>query len=313
MAFDAATLQYVENALSDCFQYHNNLDQFLMRSGVQAETLRAARLAAEERSASSHRAYSRAPKRFVVQEVLQILSETGDAGDRIVASIIDALLAGAFSEATTTALEAISSLRQKRENDVLEQRRRRQEEEAKKAEAKKQESERRTRELLAVEAKRASLKDRFISLMGQADPQSRGYALEKLLEDLFEVEGLNPRGSFKLVGEQIDGSFSWREQTFLVEAKWVKSPIAGADFGQFIFKIDGKTANTRGVYISINGYSPEAIRGLNSKGALKFICLDGAHLMRVLSGGERLPELLSKLWRHADETGESYLPSARLG
>jgi len=36
-------------------------------------------------------------------------------------------------------------------------------------------------------------------------PQSRGFAFEKYLKSIFEISGLEPRGSFKLVGEQIDG------------------------------------------------------------------------------------------------------------
>ena len=38
-------------------------------------------------------------------------------------------------------------------------------------------------------------------------PQSRGFAFEKYLRKLFEVYSLEPRSSFKIVGEQIDGSF----------------------------------------------------------------------------------------------------------
>ena len=93
-------------------------------------------------------------------------------------------------------------------------------------------------------------------------------------------EGLSPRGSFKIVGEQIDGSFAWLSRTHLVEAKWVKEPVAGAEFGAFLYKVQGKTADTRGLFVSVNGYSPQAIMGLNSKGELRFVCIDGTHLLR---------------------------------
>jgi hypothetical protein len=38
-------------------------------------------------------------------------------------------------------------------------------------------------------------------------PQPRGFAFEGFLDSLFAVCGLSPRKSFRLIGEQIDGSF----------------------------------------------------------------------------------------------------------
>jgi hypothetical protein len=87
--------------------------------------------------------------------------------------------------------------------------------------------------------------------------------------------------------------------------------VAGAEFGAFSFKIEGKTADTRGLFIAINGYTETAIQALNSKGALRFVCLDGAHLMRAFEPGCSLVRVLEVVWRHADETGEPYLPVAR--
>lgn len=148
--------------------------------------------------------------------------------------------------------------------------------------------------------------------MDEPDHQKRGYALERFLNGFFEFEGLEPRGSFKLVGEQIDGSFVSRGRTHLTEAKWVKEAIAGAEFGAFMYKIDGKTADTRGLYISVNGYSPAALQGLKTKGALRFVCIDGAHLVRALSPGQNFQAILDLIWRRADETGQAYLPVSEM-
>ncbi len=313
MPFDAATIGYVEDALSESFKYHTALDLFLKRSGVTDAGLSAARERAEAKSASSqNRSYSRAPKRFVVQEVLADLANAKDAGDRIIAAMITGLVDGKFADATPDAEEAIIGLKSKRKSDASQRDRVRQEESERRAREREDSARKKSDGFLQAQAARDTLRDRFTSLMAESNAQRRGYLLEPFLNDLFEFEKLDPRSSFRLVGEQIDGSFSWRSRTNLVEAKWVSDPTAGAEFGAFIFKIEGKTADTRGVYISINGYSPTAITSLNGKGALKFICIDGAHLMRVLSGGEHLPELLSRLWRHADETGEAYLPAHKM-
>lgn len=75
-----------------------------------------------------------------------------------------------------------------------------------------------------------------------------------------------------------------------------------------MYKLEGKSLNTRGLFISINGYSEEAIQSLRQKGALKFVCIDGTHLLRGLSEGDSITGILDRVWRRADETGEAYFP-----
>ena len=72
---------------------------------------------------------------------------------------------------------------------------------------------------------------------------------------------------------KIDGSFLWADRTYLVEAKWVSTPVGGAGFSNLMYKIEGKSADTRGLFVSINGYSREAIEGLRRKGELFASCV----------------------------------------
>jgi hypothetical protein len=311
MPFDAATLALVEDALSEGVRFHSNLDAILKRSGVSAHLLAEARRRAETRTAETGR-FSKAPKRIVVQEVLSGISDLGVDGDGIIASIVTALAKGKFPDATPTASAAIDDLKTRIQSDKQERGERRQEEEEKRRKSDRAIERARETERAVTQAGRDALRDRFLGLMEEANAQKRGYLLEAFLNDLFEFEGLDPRRSFKLVGEQIDGAFAWRTRTCLSEAKWVKDPVAGADFGAFGYKIQGKTVDTRGLFISINGYSPEAIIGMNAKGALNFVCIDGAHILRALVSDDGLTPILERVWRHADETGESYLPVNRL-
>lgn len=48
----------------------------------------------------------------------------------------------------------------------------------------------------------------YLALLS-SDPQQRGYSLERMLRKLFELCDLDPRASFKIVGEQIDGAFAF--------------------------------------------------------------------------------------------------------
>jgi hypothetical protein len=290
---------HLEDALAECFKFHNQLDAFMLRVGLPNARLAAARQRAEARKGR----WESAPKRFVAQEILEEIRTGTSNDDRLIASLVTTLCRTAFADSTNRGLEAIAALKSEQEKDskaAAEQReqRRRQQEVA-------QREQDRTAE--AKNAQRLALKERFLSLLSLPDtPQKRGYALEALLNEFMEFEGLNPRGSFKIIGEQIDGSFTWSGYTSLVEAKWTSSLIDGSSFGAFEWKISGKTANTRGLFIAINGYSIPAIEALNGKGSLRFVCIDGAHLLRSFEYG--LTKLLEIIWRHADETGEAYLP-----
>lgn len=248
--------------------------------------------------------FQRAPKRIVVQELLTELSNGTADDDRTMAVLVTALCKGTFQDASPKGLTAVEGLKTSRVAEHREAAERRVEEESRRRDAEK--ARERARE--AEARKRRQLRESFLALGHHHNSQERGFALERFLNNFFEFEKLNPQGSFRIKGEQIDGSFAWGGSTYLVEAKWVKDPVAGAEFGAFMYKIGGKTADTRGLYISINGYSPEAVEGLRNKGELRFVCIDGTHLLRALEPHRDFKALLDIVWRHASETGDAYLP-----
>ena len=65
----------------------------------------------------------------------------------------------------------------------------------------------------------AALADRLVEV-SKMDPHPRGFAFERFLKDVFDAYGMSARASFRLLGEQIDGSFVLGEQTYLLEARW---------------------------------------------------------------------------------------------
>lgn len=303
MPFGPHILALLETALAECFQYHSGLDTFLQRSGIGAQRLAAARHRAEDRNKMSGR-FAKAPKRFVAQEIVRDLDSGMAADDRLTAVLITSFCKGSFPDAQPPGIDAIKGLQAAQVVERKEAAERRAEKERQQREVEQQREKVRTQ----TEAAQQKLRQSFLALNVHQNYQQRGFALEKFLNAFFDFEGLSPRGSFRITGEQIDGSFAWAARTYLVEAKWVKEPIGGEEFGAFMYKMAGKTADTRGLYISINGYSPQAIMGLNGKGELRFTCIDGAHLLRSLEPGRNFKLMLELLWRHASETGEAYLP-----
>lgn len=93
-------------------------------------------------------------------------------------------------------------------------------------------------------------------------PQQRGFAFEKYLNRLFEAYGLEPRDSFRVVGEQIDGSFLLHNEVYLLEAKWTNKKIDKTDLVVFNEKVSSKSGFTRGLFISFSGFSDEALATL---------------------------------------------------
>jgi len=135
-------------------------------------------------------------------------------------------------------------------------------------------------------------------------PQARGYAFEKFLIDLFKAYALQPNSPFRLVGEQIDGSFKFDGEFYLLEAKWQAPPTPASDLRNFHGKVIDKAAWARGLFISNSGFTAE---GLHSFGRAKsIVCMDGLDLWTMLDRRIPLPEVLDRKLRHAAERGEVY-------
>ena len=57
----------------------------------------------------------------------------------------------------------------------------------------------------AVRERLEKLNEEYMPLLTDLNHQRRGYRLEKILREIFELFDLDPRASFKIEGEQIDG------------------------------------------------------------------------------------------------------------
>jgi hypothetical protein len=62
-----------------------------------------------------------------------------------------------------------------------------------------------------------ALRQRFMEMFSMADPHQRGYAFQEFLDKLFALFDLEPRLSYKLEHEEIDGSFSFDTDDYILE------------------------------------------------------------------------------------------------
>lgn len=136
-------------------------------------------------------------------------------------------------------------------------------------------------------------------------PNERGFAFEKFLNFFFEQFGLNPRSSYKIVGEQIDGSFNFNNCTYLVEAKWKKDIIGVDDLRIFSDKIISKSAFTRGVFISFSKFNEYVFQKYNNNQA-RFILITVEELFILTERKMDFKDLLSKKNRILEEEGLVY-------
>jgi len=165
----------------------------------------------------------------------------------------------------------------------------------------------------AAEARRSlerllgEMKDQYLSMMqATGAEQERGLKFEGILNELFNLWDLQARGPFLISNEQIDGAFTFDTDDYILEARWRKDPTSRGDLDTFAAKIARKATNTRGLFISINGFGAPALESHRERGTA-MILMDGTDLYSVLDGRISLTEVLERKRRHASETGDPYL------
>ena len=136
-------------------------------------------------------------------------------------------------------------------------------------------------------------------------PGARGYAFEKFLKGMFDAYGLSARASFRLVGEQIDGSFALGDDTYLLEAKWTSDLVDTATLRSFNAKVEEKARWSRGLLLSYSGFSPGGLTAFGSGKSV--ICMDGRDLHNVLSRRLDFASILAMKARWAAETGQPFI------
>jgi len=162
------------------------------------------------------------------------------------------------------------------------------------------------RQSAAVRMKLEEIKVTYMTLVSSDDAQKRGFELEKVMYDLFELFDLDPKASFRNLGEQVDGAFTLDGTEYLFEAKWQKELVNKAHLVAFSDKVDTKLENTLGVFLSINGYSQDGVAAHQAGGA-SIILMDGGDLMAVLEERIDFVSLILRKKQHASRTGEIYL------
>lgn len=140
----------------------------------------------------------------------------------------------------------------------------------------------------------------------ETSKQNKGYEFEKYLGDLFDAAGLKPRESYRVKGEQIDGSIEFNGNVYLVEAKWTGGPVNRSDLVVFADKVSRKSKFTRGIFVSHSGYVENAMETYAIGKTPEIILIDMKEMTWALENGIDIEDILSKKVRKLIEEGKIY-------
>lgn len=154
--------------------------------------------------------------------------------------------------------------------------------------------------------KLSELATKYEQMKSNVDNQSRGYELQDLLVKIFELWKFKPRKPFRIVGEEIDGSFELDNEIYLLEARWRIKPSGSESLLTFYGKVLGKSEWSRGLFLSINGFTPEALEEIHKGKRINFIAMNGDELELVLYGKLDLSDLLRKKVRVSADEGKFF-------
>ncbi|MFJ2196357.1 restriction endonuclease [Streptomyces violaceusniger] len=137
---------------------------------------------------------------------------------------------------------------------------------------------------------------------GNMTAQHRGRLFERLLHELLETSDLKPRRNQRPKGEETDGSFIHEGRSFILESKWLASPVSESQILAFRGTVEGKLEGTLGVFVSMSGYSPDAVMALQKGKSLNVLLFDRSDVEDSID--HDFVEVLSHKLREASERGD---------
>lgn len=161
------------------------------------------------------------------------------------------------------------------------------------------------------------IKKQLYALFAIKNPQERGKSVEAVLNSFFKFCGIAVREAFAISGddeegiiEQIDGVIELDSQVYLVEMKWLKSPVSNRDVHQHLGRMFSRP-RPNGIFISASGYTDSAIiackEALNRSGLIILMNLE--EFVKILeSGTDFIPYLREKILKVLIEKEPLHLP-----
>lgn len=160
---------------------------------------------------------------------------------------------------------------------------------------------------LASEEALAKLDQRLQELCSELGTQQGGYEFERWIYGLAAHYEIPARPAYVADGRQIDGAMTIEGTTYLVETKFTLKPVESPDVDVFVAKVTRMADNTMGLFVSMSGFTAGAVSSA-SMPKTPVLLLDHTHICGlVLRGIMPLPDVVSRVRRHASQTCRAYL------
>ena len=159
---------------------------------------------------------------------------------------------------------------------------------------------------------KAKLQQRLDALHTSVGTQQGGYAFQDWFYDLLDFCEIQNRRPYVTGGRQIDGSLTLDGTTYLVELKFTAVQSGSTDIDSLRAKVEDKADNTMGIMVSISSYSSVAKEQASGR-KTALLLFDATHLYLYLAGTPSFTDIISRVRRHASQTGEAYLAAGQFG
>jgi restriction endonuclease len=136
-------------------------------------------------------------------------------------------------------------------------------------------------------------------------PQSRGQRFNGLIADVLGCWGIDARADVNALGN-IDVAFTIGDTRFILEAKWEDAPADTGRISKLQKRIRQRLGGTLGLFVSMSGFSNDALREVKDGERLEVLLLDREHFEAMLAGLFAPQELLKVLLERASFYGEPY-------
>jgi hypothetical protein len=114
-------------------------------------------------------------------------------------------------------------------------------------------------------------------------PQSRGRRFNALLAEMFVAWGHRAHADLNTRGN-IDVAFAIDRNRFVLEAKWERNPIGIGPIAKLQKRVRQRLGGTIGVFVSMSGYTQDALNDLKEGERLEVVLLTQEHVEAMLAG-----------------------------
>jgi Holliday junction resolvase-like predicted endonuclease len=141
--------------------------------------------------------------------------------------------------------------------------------------------------------------------------QSRGQRFNGLIAEVLQCWGIDARANVLATGE-IDVIFAVDAVHYVMEAKWLTKKTDTGAIAKLQKRVRQRLAGTYGVFLSMSGYSANAVGEVKDGERLEVMFLDRTHWEAMLTGQVPPARLFDLVRSHAAFRGEPYAELPKL-